>query len=84
MAGMVAADRRHDRLDFRITDHAVNVSDPVLRRVGDEPALVEGMQPQPHLEAERLQVLHPAFDAVGKPACPAPGGADNAHRISGP
>jgi len=75
--------RSHHRLDLRIAEHAVNVINSVLRRVGDEPALVEGMTPYPHLEAKRLQVLYTPFDAVGKHTCPTPGGTDKANCISG-
>jgi hypothetical protein len=80
---MVSAYRRHQRLDLRIAEHAVNVINSIPWRVGDEPALVEGMTPYPHLEAERLQVLHTPFDAVGKHTCPAPGRTDKANCISG-
>jgi hypothetical protein len=80
---MVSAYRRHYRLDLRIAEHAVDVLHSVLRRVGHESELVEGMRPHPYLEAKRLQVLHTSFEAVGKQTCPTPGGTDETHCISG-
>ena len=72
MTGMVAAYRRHDRLDLRIGEHAVNIVHSVRRRVGDEPALVERMTSYLYLEAKRSQVSHTPLNAVGEQTCTPP------------
>jgi hypothetical protein len=70
---MVSAYHRHHRFDLRIAEHAVNVINSVLWRVGDEPALVESMTPYLDSEAKRLQVFHTPLDAVGEHTCTTPG-----------
>jgi hypothetical protein len=60
----------------------VNIIGPMLRRIRDEPVLVERVRGELHLEAERTQVADSLLHAVWEGACPTPRGTDNANRVA--
>ena len=81
---MVPADGRDDSPDSRVSEHFVDIVRPVLRRVGNETPLTQGMGREPDIEAKSLQALNPTLDAVRERARSAPGRAYDGDRIAGP